>query len=175
MTPAALALPGLAGRRTIDQVMPSVAAALGNRTFSNTLSLPEAPRYVVLLVDGLGQTLLEENADEAPFLSSLPGVSDMVCGVPSTTATSLTSLGTGLSAGRHGMVGYTARDPESGLRLNSLKWDLPIDPVAWQPRPTVLEMLQQGGQRRQVLRHGPHGVQPARCAVPRHQLSVGAA
>ncbi len=145
MTPAALALPGLAGRRTIDQVMPSVAAALGNRTFSNTLSLPEAPRYVVLLVDGLGQTLLEENADEAPFLSSLPGVSDMVCGVPSTTATSLTSLGTGLSAGRHGMVGYTARDPESGLRLNSLKWDLPIDPVAWQPRPTVLEMLQQGG------------------------------
>ncbi len=145
MTDAGLNLPGLAGRRTIDQVMPSVAAALGTRGFANTLELPEAPRYVVLLVDGLGQTLLEAHANEAPFLSSLHGVSDVVCGVPSTTATSLTSLGTGVAAGSHGMVGYTSRDPESGLRLNSLRWDLPIDPVAWQPRPSVLEMLQADG------------------------------
>ncbi len=145
MTAAGLALPGLAGRRTIDQIMPSVASAVGHRGFSNTLELPEAPRYVVLLVDGLGQTLLEAHRELAPFLSSLPGVSDVVCGVPSTTVTSLTSLGTGLSAGSHGMVGYSSRDPDSGLRLNSLKWDLPIDPVVWQPRPTVLEMLQQDG------------------------------
>ena len=141
----ALALPGLGGRRTIDQVMPSVAAALGSRGFANTLDLPEAPRYVVLLVDGLGETLLRAHADAAPFLTSLQGVSDVVCGVPSTTATSLTSLGTGVAAGSHGMVGYTSRDPDSGRRLNSLKWDLPIDPVIWQPRPTVLEMLQQDG------------------------------
>lgn len=145
MTQAGLALPGLAGRRTIDQVMPSVAAALGNRGFANTLELPEAPRYVVLLVDGLGQTLLEAHATEAPFLSSLHGINDVVCGVPSTTATSLTSLGTGVAAGSHGMVGYTSRDPESGQRLNALRWDLPIDPVIWQPRPTVLEMLQADG------------------------------
>ncbi len=145
MTAAGLALPGLAGRRTIDQIMPSVASAVGHRGFNNTLELPEAPRYVVLLVDGLGQTLLDEHREVAPFLSSLPGVSDVVCGVPSTTVTSLTSLGTGLSAGSHGMVGYTSRDPDSGLRLNSLKWDLPIDPVVWQPRPTVLEMLRQDG------------------------------
>ncbi|MDR7087062.1 hypothetical protein J2X11_001901 [Aeromicrobium panaciterrae] len=145
MTQAGLALPGLAGRRTIDQVMPSVAAALGSRGFANTLELPEAPRYVVLLVDGLGQTLLEAHAAEAPFLASLGGVSDVVCGVPSTTATSLTSLGTGVSAGSHGMVGYTSRDPETGLRLNALRWDLPIDPVVWQPRPTVLELLQADG------------------------------
>lgn len=145
MTEAALALPGLAGRRTIDQVMPSVAAALGNRGFSNTLELPEAPRYVVMLIDGLGETLLQAHADAAPYLSSLHGIGDVVCGVPSTTATSLTSLGTGVSAGSHGMVGYTSRDPDSGQRLNSLRWDLPIDPVVWQPRPTVLEMLQQDG------------------------------
>lgn len=145
MTEAPLTLPGLAGRRTIDQIMPSVAAAMGNGGFSNSLELPEAPRYVVLLVDGLGQTLLQTHADAAPFLSSLHGINDVVCGIPSTTATSLTSLGTGVSAGSHGMVGYTSRDPDSGQRLNSLRWDLPIDPVVWQPRPTVLEMLQQDG------------------------------
>ncbi len=145
MTSAGLVLPGLAGRRTIDQIMPSVAAALGHPGFANTMELPPAPRYVVLLVDGLGQTLLQANADVAPFLATLPGVDDVVCGVPSTTATSLTSLGTGVPAGSHGVVGYTSRDPVSGLRLNSLKWDLPIDPVVWQPRPTVLELLQQHG------------------------------
>ena len=136
---------GIAGRRTIDQIMPSVGAALGAPGFSNTLSLPDAPRYVVLLVDGLGQTLLDEHAEAAPFLSSLQGVDDVVCGIPSTTVTSLTSLGTGLSAGVHGMVGYTSRVPATGLRLNSLKWDQPVDPVVWQPHPTVLEMLQGGG------------------------------
>ncbi|MDX6276137.1 MAG: hypothetical protein QOJ72_265, partial [Nocardioidaceae bacterium] len=137
--------PGLAGRHTIDRVMPSVAAALGAPGFGNPLSLPEAARYVVLLVDGLGQTLLEENADAAPFLSSLTGVPDVVCGVPSTTVTSLTSLGTGLSAGEHGMVGYTSRVPETGQRFNALKWDQPVDPLLWQPHPTVLERLRASG------------------------------
>lgn len=137
--------PGLAGRHTIDQVMPSVAAALGAPGFDNSLSLPQSPRYVVLLVDGLGQTLLEENADAAPFLSSLTGVADVVCGVPSTTVTSLTSLGTGLAAGEHGMVGYTSRVPATGQRLNALKWDQPVDPMVWQPHPTVLEQLLAGG------------------------------
>lgn len=138
-------LPGLGGRATIDQVMPSVAAALGAPGFANTLALPDAPRYVVFLVDGLGLDLLREHADAAPFLSSLKNIDDVVCGVPSTTATSLTSLGTGLQAGMHGMVGYTSRVPGSGQRLNSLKWDQPVDPLIWQPHRTVLEQMQDAG------------------------------
>ncbi len=140
-----MTLPGLGGRATIDQVMPSVAAALGAPGFTNTLALPEAPRYVVFLVDGLGLDLLREHADAAPFLSSLKNVEDVVCGVPSTTSTSLTSLGTGLQAGMHGMVGYTSRVPGSGQRLNSLKWDQPVDPLIWQPHRTVLERVQDAG------------------------------
>jgi len=140
-----MTLPGLGGRATIDQVMPSVAAALGAPGFTNTLGLPEAPRYVVFLVDGLGLDLLREHADAAPFLSSLKNVEDVVCGVPSTTSTSLTSLGTGLQAGMHGMVGYTSRVPGSGQRLNSLKWDQPVDPLIWQPHRTVLERVQDAG------------------------------
>ncbi|MCL8250247.1 alkaline phosphatase family protein [Aeromicrobium fastidiosum] len=137
--------PGLAGRRTIDQIMPSVGAALGAAGFDNTLGLPDAPRYVVFLVDGLGLDLLREHADAAPFLSSLHNVDDVVCGVPSTTVTSLTSLGTGVRGGQHGVVGYTSRVPETGRRLNSLKWDQPLDPAVWQPFPTVLQRLQQAG------------------------------
>ena len=140
-----MTLPGLGGRATIDQVMPSVAAALGAPGFENTLRLPEAPRYVVFLVDGLGLDLLREHADAAPFLSSLTNVEDVVCGVPSTTSTSLTSLGTGLQAGMHGMVGYTSRVPGSGQRLNSLKWDQPVDPLIWQPHRTALELMQDAG------------------------------
>jgi hypothetical protein len=138
-------MPGPGGRRTIEQIMPSVAAALGAPGFGNTLALPEAPRYVVFLVDGLGLELLRQHADAAPFLSSLSNVDDIVSGVPSTTATSLTTLGTGLGAGAHGMVGYTSRVPGSGQRLNALKWDQPVDPLIWQPHPTVLQRLLEVG------------------------------
>jgi hypothetical protein len=140
-----LPVPGLAGRRTLDQLMPSVGSALGVDGFANTMQLPEAPRYVVFLVDGMGLDLLREHADAAPFLSSLHTVDDVVCGVPSTTVTSLTSLGTGVRGGQHGMVGYSSRVPETGRRLNSLKWDQPVDPVVWQPVPTVLQRLQAAG------------------------------
>lgn len=130
--------------------MPSVGAALGVDGLGvdgagNTLGLPEASRYVVFLVDGLGLDLLRQHAEVAPFLSSLTNVEDVVCGVPSTTVTSLTSLGTGLRGGQHGMVGYTSRVPETGRRLNSLKWDQPIDPTVWQPYPTVLQRLHEAG------------------------------
>lgn len=140
-----LALPGVAGRHSIDQIMPSVGAALGVDGFTNSLGLPAAPRYVVFLVDGLGLDLLREHADAAPFLASLHNVEDVVCGVPSTTVTSLTSLGTGLRAGQHGVVGYSSRVPATGRRLNSLKWDQPVDPTVWQPFPTVLQRLQAAG------------------------------
>lgn len=136
---------GIGSRRTIDHLMPSVGAALGAEGFDDTLGLPTAPRYVVFLVDGLGLELLREHADAAPFLAGLHNVEDVVCGVPSTTVTSLTSLGTGVRGGRHGMVGYTSRVPETGRRLNSLKWDQPIDPLTWQPYPTVLQRLQDAG------------------------------
>src|SRR4051794_4810082 len=125
--------------------MPSVGAALGVSGFDNTLGLPEAPRCVVFLVDGMGLQLLREHAEAAPFLSSLTNVEDVVCGVPSTTVTGLTSLGTGMLAGAHGMVGYTCRVPATGRRLNSLKWDQPLEPSQWQPHPTVLQRMQSAG------------------------------
>ncbi len=136
---------GPRGRHTLDELLPSVGGALGLPGFTDVLGLPTAPRFVVMVVDGLGTQLLEDHASSAPFLSSLSGIDDVVCGVPSTTATSLTSLGTGLRAGEHGLVGYTSRVPATGERLNSLVWDQPVVPQEWQPHRTVLELLQDAG------------------------------
>ena len=100
----------------------------------------------MFLVDGLGARLLERYAHAAPFLASLlasqePGTS----GVPSTTATSLTSLGTGLTPGAHGLVGFTSRVPGTGKLLNALLWDKDVDPVEWQPHPTAFSRLREAG------------------------------
>lgn len=56
------------GRRSVADVMSSAAAALGVPDLTNSLGLPKAQRYVVVLVDGLGSRLLSEYASYAPTL-----------------------------------------------------------------------------------------------------------
>ena len=136
------------GDRSLADVIPSVARALGVALDGHPagLELPPAPSYVVFLVDGMGAELLARHADAAPYLSSLvAGGSTGTAGVPSTTATSLTSLGTGLVPGAHGLVGFTARIPGTDRLLNHLGWDSDVDPVEWQPHPTAFGRLAQAG------------------------------
>lgn len=128
--------------RNISQLIRSAGAAIDAKP--NDLGLPPAPRYVVVLVDGLGRDLLADNADCAPYLSGMLDGS-ITCGVPSTTVTSLTSLGTGLPPGSHGVVGYTSRIPGTSRVLNALKWNDGVDPLEWQPHPTVLQGLASQG------------------------------
>lgn len=134
--------------RSLADVVPAVGAALGvplqPEPAPGGLELPAAAGYVVFLVDGLGQRLLERHAHAAPYLSEIsatPGTA----GVPSTTATSLTSLGTGLTPGQHGLVGFTARVPGTDQLLNHLFWDQDVDPVHWQPHPTAFARLAASG------------------------------
>jgi hypothetical protein len=134
------------GGRSLGDVLPAVATALGvDVGFHDTdLTLPPARHYVVLLVDGLGHRLLACHEDQAPYLHSLlrePGVA----GVPSTTATSLTSLGTALTPGQHGVVGYTSRIPGTDRLLNALTWDKQVDPLQWQPHDTAFSRLRAAG------------------------------
>jgi hypothetical protein len=136
------------GERSLGDVVPAVAAALGRPLGAppTRLVLPEASSYVVFLVDGLGAELLRRYAHSAPFLASLleeqePGTA----GVPSTTVTSLTSLGTGLVPGAHGLVGFTSRIPGTDTLLNALFWPKDVDPVEWQPHPTVFSRLVAAG------------------------------
>jgi predicted AlkP superfamily pyrophosphatase or phosphodiesterase len=73
-------------------------------------------------------------------LSSLIRHGAVKTSFPSTTATSLATLTTGVNPGEHGMLGYTVQVPRSGGRiLNSLKWDERVDPFIWQPVSTLFE------------------------------------
>lgn len=99
----------------------------------------EADQVVLLVLDGLGWDQLGARANLAPTLSAMQGgpISSVV---PSTTATALTSIATGLTPGEHGVVGY--RVSVDGEVLNVLRWTTPtgdarrrIDPDQFQPHP----------------------------------------
>ena len=140
------------GVRSLNDVLPAVAAALGVDAGlpPTSLSLPGADSYVVALIDGLGHELLARHRREAPFLHSLLGESG-TAGIPSTTATSLSSLGTATTPGQHGLVGFTARVPGTDRLLNHLFWDKQIDPVQWQPNQTAFEALVRRGVAASVV------------------------
>jgi Type I phosphodiesterase / nucleotide pyrophosphatase len=140
------------GGRTLGDVLPAVAVALGVDVgfHDTTLELPPGRRYVVFLVDGLGHQLLAAHADHAPYLHALLGEPG-TAGVPSTTATSLTSLGTALTPGQHGLVGYTSRVPGTDRLLNALMWDKQINPLEWQPNDTGFARLRAAGVHTTVV------------------------
>jgi hypothetical protein len=137
------------GPTTLGAVLPGVSAALGISTGLPAIDLPPCRAVCVVLIDGLGAQLLAENADTAPFLAGLAveAGSSLRVGCPTTTATSMGSLGTGLPPGRHGLVGYEVLDPARGVLLNELKWSPDTDPLAWQPFPTIYELLEASGVR----------------------------
>ncbi|REE95430.1 alkaline phosphatase family protein [Thermomonospora umbrina] len=126
------------GEASLADLPTSVLAGLGVPGAENVLGLPEARRVCVLIIDGLGWELLREHPGYAPFLSSLPG-RPLTAGFPSTTPTSLASLGTGLPPGGHGLLGIQVAVPGTGKLLNCLKWDDSVDPLAFQAAPTAYE------------------------------------
>ncbi|WP_322938458.1 alkaline phosphatase family protein [Nocardioides bizhenqiangii] len=142
------------GERSLGDVVPAVAAALGHTLDGDPrgLDLPGASSYVVFLIDGLGANLLRRHAEVAPYLASLLPTSTIgTAGVPSTTSTSLTSFGTGLVPGGHGLVGFTTRVPGTENLLNALIWDADVDPIEWQPHTTTFTRLQALGVRVSVV------------------------
>ncbi|MCX6463667.1 MAG: alkaline phosphatase family protein [Pseudonocardiales bacterium] len=142
------------GRASLAEVLPAVLGALGEPGPPSDVVLPPAPAVAVLLVDGLGAELLRDHAADAPFLASLPDAGPLTVGFPSSTSISITSLGTGLPPGAHGMVGISFR--ADGELLDSLKWtrhvagdrvDLRelLPPEQVQPTPTALERAAAAG------------------------------
>ncbi|MEO5711791.1 MAG: nucleotide pyrophosphatase/phosphodiesterase family protein [Nocardioidaceae bacterium] len=142
------------GGRSLGDVLPAVSRALGVEAGlpATTLELPEALAYVVFLIDGLGYELLRDHPNQAPFLHELlDGQPPATVGVPSTTATSLTSLGTGLPPGAHGVVGFTTRIPGTENLLNALTWSKSVDPREWQPHRTALDRMAAAGVHTTVV------------------------
>lgn len=133
---------------SLADVLPSVAHALGAPLPGRDpmFRLPDMRRAVVVLVDGLGMTLLQDRAGHAPFLRRLlPEARTIPAGLPSTTATSMGSFGTGLPPGVHGLLGYEVLDPGTDRLLNELSWEDGPEPTRWQPNPTVFEHLAGSG------------------------------
>jgi hypothetical protein len=132
-------LPGY-GRSTLADFSESLLAALGVPGAANALGLPPASRACLLLVDGLGWDQLRSRSSAAPFMAGLAETGCwLTAGFPSTTVTSLSSLGTALPPGQHGLLGYQVRVPSTGRLLNGLRWADEVDPVQWQPRGTIFE------------------------------------
>lgn len=157
--PPGLPEPPRYGAGALSDLLPSVLAAMGVPAGTATVALPPSPRVVVLLVDGLGWQLLRDHAALAPFLSSLvddPSVgrtAPLTTCFPTTTSTSITSLGTGLPPGQHGVLGFEMWLPEIGRPLNTLRWDPEVDARLLQPAPTMFEQALQAGVS--VARVGP--------------------
>ncbi len=80
-----------------------------------------AESTVLLVLDGLGWDQLHSHADLAPTLMSMDGRAIHTV-APTTTATALCSITTGLTPGEHGLVGY--RIVLGGEVMNVLRWSV---------------------------------------------------
>jgi predicted AlkP superfamily pyrophosphatase or phosphodiesterase len=142
------------GSGSLADLLPTLAAGQGVPGFEAVIpELTPADRNCVFLIDGLGWEQIKAHPDEAPFLHSLLPTSrggtgrPITAGFPSTTATSLASVGTGLPPGEHGLPGYTVRNPETGELMNQLRWKPWTAPKLWQPYPTVFQRADAAGVR----------------------------
>ena len=163
------------GLDSIAAVLPAASGALGvplttatglvSEDCRDSLGLPLADRVVVVLCDGLGLHNLTERAGHARFLRPrLASARALTTTFPSTTASAISTLGTGTAPGLTGLVGYTQRNPHSGALANMVSFTEQADPAqaaipganryapalsvpakALQREPTVFESLAAGG------------------------------
>ena len=124
-----------------------VPALLGPADWSALPSwFPEPIRHadqvVLLILDGLGWDQFQSHAEHLPVLNTLQGRA-ITTVAPTTTATALSSIATGLTPGEHGLIGY--RMLVKGEVINVLRWM--TDPKEGQ-----------GGDRRRSL--PPREIQP---------------
>jgi len=102
-----------------------IPALLGPEPWSTSLpswmpsTIADAEQVVLLVLDGLGWDQLGTHERFAPNLCSLSG-GPITTVAPTTTATALSSIATGLTPGEHGLIGY--RIVLAGEVMNVLRW-----------------------------------------------------
>lgn len=105
--------------------------------------MPDAIRaadaVVLLVLDGLGWDQLQDHAASIPTLAGMQGHSIHTV-APTTTATALCSITTGLTPGEHGLVGY--RMALGGEVLNVLRWAVGEQQVRRSHPPTVVQSFE---------------------------------
>jgi hypothetical protein len=129
----------------ITDILPSALSLLGaggDDRLDLSSRLGPVRRIAVLLVDGLGYHLLPRAAESSPLLADVVAgrvghLDELACMLPSTTPTSLVSLGTGVAPGSHGILGFTLNIPGTDRVLTHVHWRDDPPPQRWQPVPTV--------------------------------------
>lgn len=155
------------GHGALADLVPSLLASTGTPGTTDVLGVRPAPKVCLLLVDGLGLRLLDKHRHHAPFLASLAGGHEPItAGFPTTTATSITSLGTGLPSGEHGMVGYTFATGEEEL-FAPLGWRLQ---GTGEPAPHAAETIQ---PNRTAFQRAVEAGVDVRVVAPRDQRDTG--
>ncbi|MFP5378127.1 MAG: alkaline phosphatase family protein [Acidimicrobiia bacterium] len=128
------------GGACLSSLMPALLSPAAGAPEWMPPPVGEASQVVLLVLDGLGWDQLRERADLAPVLAGMEG-GPITSVAPTTTATALTSICTGLAPAEHGVVGYRVR---VGARevLNVLRWNTAagdarplVPPEAFQPEP----------------------------------------
>lgn len=125
---------------SLADVLPSCAASLGISGYHDRLGIGAKDVVVVVLIDGLGATAIETREDLFPVLAQARGGS-IEASFPTTTATGLASLGTGVESGRHGLVGASFLLPETEAMLSPLHWGSQPSPLMVQPERTMFEVV----------------------------------
>ncbi len=145
-------------RFSLADVLPNCLDALAGRT--GRLGLPPVTHAVVLLADGLGRTALDTHRGHARTMASRLDLDPAIsAGFPTTTASALASLTTGVGPGEHGMAGYRVLDPERDEVVSQLTGLDALGPAVWQRSPTLFETASATGVRAIAI------------GSPRHRLS----
>jgi hypothetical protein len=103
-----------------------VPALLGPGAWSDSLPpwmpdpVAKSDQVCLLVLDGLGWEQLQDRLELAPTLASMAG-GPISTVAPTTTATALSSIATGLTPAEHGLLGY--RMMLGGEVLNVLRWN----------------------------------------------------
>lgn len=128
------------GGACLDSIVPSLLSAQPEARAWMPEPVRAVSQVALVVLDGLGWEQLRERAALAPVLAAMVG-GPITSVAPTTTATALTSISTGLPPAQHGVVGYRVR---VGARevLNVLRWHTAqgdarpfFDPESFQPRP----------------------------------------
>jgi len=150
----------MTNRGGLADVLVSASALLGVPGTEDRLRLAElagSPRRIcVLLIDGMGYHLLPTAAPHAPLLADvLAGrtgtLNELACSFPSTTPTSLVTLGTGTLPGAHGVLGFTVNVPGTDRVLTHVRWRDDPPPRDWQPEPSLFDRAEAAGTRVAVV------------------------
>jgi hypothetical protein len=110
----------------LSSVVPVLLSDLADAPTWVPLPVHGARQVVLLLLDGLGWEQLAAFADSAPTLAAATG-GPITSVAPTTTATALTSLTTGVPPSVHGVVGYRVRMGGEGAAGNGLGAEGPGD------------------------------------------------